>query len=169
MVDPFTIFFGGKALLVLLGLGAAGALLIFWPQIMEVVRNIVLPFFEDIDPRLRDVVADAFMWVDKNVAVPIRARVVRAWRDIRSRIIGAVARYSRNSDSNWVREISVYLNQDDNISVRRVKEDIISYDEVPEEIRENYMRSNFNGWSKPVDITKARDSEIEAMEISLET
>lgn len=159
MIDPFSI-----ALAAAIGLAAAGLIVAFWKDIMEAVRNVVLPFFEKIDPRLKDLVANAFIWIDKNLAVPLRSKVIRAWRTLRRRVKAVLASYRYEGNSKWIRKIIAWAHRDDGTMAKMVQEQTVAYEDLPESVRAAHMKGEFSGWSEETDITELRDKEIALLE-----
>jgi hypothetical protein len=158
-MDPFT-----AALIAVIGILGVGLALAFWQNIMEAVRTVVLPFFERIDPRLKNLVANAFIWIDKNLAVPLRAKAIKAWRTFRLRVKDVIASYKYEGDNKWIRKIIAWARQNDDTYARILTITDIPYEQVPEKIRAHHMKSGFSGWSEEISIAELRDREIEMLE-----
>ena len=121
-----------------------------------------MPWIQENYPQFADLVELAFNKIDKAV-VAIRRRIKAAWQKIRKTIIRTLVRFE-NRGPRWFRVITSLLVKKlkGPKVVRRVEEEEISYDDLPDEFRDAWFRSQA---TPEQDVTTLRDQQIEAMSV----
>ena len=149
--------------LILFGVALIGATIItFWENIVRAFKHSILPWIQENYPQFADLVELAFNKIDKAV-VAIRRRIKAAWQKIRKTIIRTLVRFE-NRGPRWFRVITSLLVKKlkGPKVVRRVEEEEISYDDLPDEFRDAWFRSQA---TPEQDVTILRDQQIEAMSV----
>jgi hypothetical protein len=154
-------------LAIILGLAAiagTAAVVIYWTKILNWGLNSLLPWVDKNIPELSNFVRDAFVVIDK-VATPLRALVKEKWQRVRQALLQQIAEFEQLTPSTWLLRITswvkVKLNAlDPEPVVKQVQtEQVISYDELPPQIREQLLREGKT--KQRIDVTEAHDTEIE--------
>ena len=146
--------------LIIFGIALLGASIItFWEEIVHAVRGSIFPWIRKHFPSIAETVKQAFDSIDK-VAVAIRRQIKTAWKNLRKRLLKVVVKFEHRG-SKWFRVIVSWLikNLEDKKIHRRIEEEEVSYDDLPDEFRKQWMRHQ----NKEQDITQVRDQQIEAM------
>jgi hypothetical protein len=137
--------------------GLVGVVLYFWPQIMGWARETVLPWVDRNFPEIADSVRLAFQDLDQ-VAVRLRRAVRTAWQRLRQTLFGQTAEFIERHGGRWTVQITSYLRNKaggDKPVIRLVTEQLVDWDELPEDIRRQAIMTGASGMS--VDIVTARD------------
>lgn len=149
--------------LMIFGLALVGGVIItFWETIVRAVKHSILPWFRENYPQLAHLIEDAFDQVDKAV-VAIRRKIKAAWQKVRQTLLQTLVKFE-NRGPRWFRVVTSFLikNLHGPKLVRRVEEEEVPYDELPDEFRKAWFR---NQTMPEQDVTKLRDQEIEAMSV----
>lgn len=139
--------------------GVAIAAVVFWNRILEWVQNSLLPWFYSNLPSLAPYVADAFVALD-HLVVSAKRAAFAAWNYIRTFLLKVTIHFEKRS-SGWMRRIISYVRRslEPNAPVyKKTEEQEVSYEELPDDIRERVLRSGRN--SPATDVTRARDEEF---------
>jgi hypothetical protein len=154
-------------LAIILGLAAiagTAAVVIYWTKILNWGLNSLLPWVDKNIPELSKFVRDAFVVVDK-VAAPLRALVKEKWQRVRQALLQQVAEFEQLTASTWLLRITSWVKVKLNATasesvVKQIQtEQVISYDELPPQVREQLLREGKT--SHRIDVTEAHDTEIE--------
>jgi hypothetical protein len=154
-------------LAIILGLAAiagTAAVVIYWTKILNWGLNSLLPWVDKNIPELSKFVRDAFVVVDK-VAAPLRALVKEKWQRVRQALLQQVAEFEQLTASTWLLRITSWVKVKLNATasesvVKQIQtEQVISYDELPPQVREQLLREGKT--SQRIDVTEAHDTEIE--------
>jgi hypothetical protein len=152
---------------IILGLAAiagTAAVVIYWTKIVNWARNSLMPWIDKNIPELSEFVRDAFVMIDK-VAAPIRDLAKTAWQRVRQTLLHQVAEFEQRTQNTWLLRITSWVKVkldalDPEPVVKQVQtEQIISYDELPPQVREQLLREGKT--THRIDVTEARDKEIE--------
>lgn len=149
--------------LILFGIALIGATIVtFWENIVRAFKRSILPWLKENYPQLADLAELAFDKIDKAV-VAVRRRIKAAWQKIRKTILQTLVRFE-NRGPRWFRVVtSLLIKQLQGRKViRRVEEEEVSYDDLPDEFREAWFRSQA---TPEQDVSKLRDQQIEAMSV----
>ncbi len=156
--------------LALLGGTAAAvvAALTYWHKILDWAEKSLFPWITRNLPWLENQVRFAFSAVD-GVAVPIRAGVKQAWNKLRDYLLKQTAELQRKSSSQWIVRITSWvvkvLESGKTIPAKlEVKEIVVDWDELPEDIRSAYLRRQHE--HAEFNITQMRDRELAEMEMT---
>lgn len=163
MVDPITI------IAVSIGIAAALALK-FWNQILRWASDIVFPWMEKYIPWALKDVRRAFDAVDK-VVTPLRRAVKQAWQGLRKYLLKQVVDFSRKTSAlnsyAWVKKTTTWLikvlDSGEQVPVKVETTSTVEWEEVPDDVREEFLRRNKQKAS--VDVTELRDKELEQVEV----
>lgn len=151
-----------RNIVVLLGVVATAAMT-FWNKIMDWSGNVLFPWLDQNFQEISDLVRQAFVWVDNNVAVPFRNAVKQAWKRLREYLLKWAVHFERLSSSAWVRRWSGYIIKrftNGKVAPVRVEtEEIVSWDELPPDVRKEWLKKGMP--NQEVNVTKLRDQELE--------
>jgi hypothetical protein len=150
----------------ILGLAAiAGtmAVVIYWTKILNWGLTSLLPWMDKNIPELSGFVRETFVRIDK-VAAPLRAMVKDKWQRVRQALLQQIAEFEQLTANTWLLRITswvkVQLNALGEPVVKQVQtEQVISYDELPPQVREQLLRQGKT--THRIDVTEAHDTEIE--------
>ncbi|EIV90795.1 hypothetical protein [Frankia sp. QA3] len=154
------------AWLVLIGIAgvAAAVLITTWTKVLHWATESFLPWVEEYLPELASATRSAFVAVDK-VASPVLAATKKAWWELRQWLLKQVIDIERLSNSTrWVVRITSWVREgldafDTEPAIRRVvTEQVISHEDLPQEVREQLLRTGTA--SHTFDATAVRDSEL---------
>ena len=143
-------------------------------QVFSIVWNLIVGWFKDslspwikenLSPLLNDATKDALVAID-SFASPLSRLVKKAWNELRKFLAKSIITFEKkvfDGKIQWVRCWSMEMFNivepaKPRIVVTKTVE-LIPFDQVPQELRESYLRSG-SGESEPVDFLKARDNEM---------
>ncbi len=157
MADPITV---GIIIAVIGAIGAAAAL-IFWYKILGWAENSLFPWINKNIPSIEDQVRLAFATLDK-VATPVRLAVKEAWFKLRKYLLKQTVVLQRKSSSEWVVRVTSWmvkrLESGETVPVKRETEETKSWEEVPADVREEYLRQQKTQYE--LNVTETRDREL---------
>jgi hypothetical protein len=163
MVDPIS--------LILIGIGVSAVIVLkFWNQILRWSSDILFPWVEKYMPGAIKDVRLAFDAVDK-VATPLRRAVKQAWQGVRNYLLKQVMDFSRKTSTlnsyAWIRKTTTWLiralESGERVPVKVETTSTVEWEEVPDDVREEFLRRNKLKGS--VDVTELRDKELEQVEV----
>jgi hypothetical protein len=130
-VDPITIGLIGFAL-------TAAALL--WPMIVRWVSEEIIPWLRTWSPDLAKIAEEALIWIDHSIAKPVRLAAIGAYRRLRQFIVSITVEFSRIAPERWQRAIkTLFLNMNNQPQMRQTTVEM-SWDELPDEVRDEFIR-----------------------------
>ena len=151
MVEPISLILFG----VLLSTSVA---ITFWDQVLLFFQSSILPWINKNLPQLSSIASEALRTLDK-VAVTVRRAIKNAWQKLRSWLLKSIIKFSKKTSSVWVKEITSFLIKSfENGSpqiVKRVEEESVAWDSLPDDVREQFLRSNRSTHEE--DFTAKRD------------
>lgn len=138
---------------------AGSAALLWWGKILNWAEDHLKPWISANVPYLSQYLDDAFVALD-DVAVKLRNAAKKAWQQVRRVVIKQVAEFVRQYDGSWTVRITSWLATQNSAQpvVKRETEQQLSWDDVPDEIREQFLRQGQT--SQEIDITKLRDAQV---------
>jgi hypothetical protein len=145
-----------------------GVALLFWHRLLDWAMSSLLPWCDDNLPTLAPIVRGAFAVLDK-AGVPTRRAVKQSWQKVREYLLKQVVQLERQSSGTWIQRVTSWLVNvlDSGEPTREVKkrvvEEDVDYFDLPEEVREEYIRKERK--STEFDITKMRDEELKEEEV----
>lgn len=141
------------------GLIVGGAALLLWDKILNWAEDHLKPWISANMPYLSQYLDDAFVALDQKM-VKLRMAAKKAWQQLRQVLIKQVAEFVRQYDGSWTLRITSWLATQSSTQpvIKRETEQRLSWDEVPDEVREQYLRQHRT--SQEVDITKLRDAQV---------
>ena len=142
----------------LVGAGLAGVAVWFWPQIMSVAREQLVPWVDRHIPELADSVRLAFSDLEK-VAAGLRRAARSAWGRLRHVLVSQTAEFVGPVDGEWVIRVTSCLRHLEQ-TVQVVTEQVLDRADLPDEVRAATMSNGLGGTF--IDIVKARDRLLEA-------
>ena len=152
-------------LAIILGVVAASAIVaIYWTKILNWAQKSLMPWVDKNLPELSDAVRTAFVIADKAMS-PARAAVKAAWQRVRTYLLKQIAEFEQVSNNSWMLRISSWVRvrldaMDPAPAVKLIQtEQLISFDELPPEIREQLLRKGET--TQRVDVTRAQDNELD--------
>ncbi|XZN97955.1 MAG: hypothetical protein ACM65K_06615 [Microcoleus sp.] len=146
----------------------AGVAILLWHRLLDVALNSLLPWCDDNLPTLAPIVRGAFTVLDK-AGVPTRRALKQSWQKVREYLLKQVVQIERQSSDTWVQQVTSWLVNvlDSGESTRKVRkivvEEDIDYFDLPEEVREEYIKKERK--TADFDITKMRDQELEEEDV----
>jgi hypothetical protein len=145
-------------------LGVAAAIVtIYWTKILHWARESLFPWVDKNLPVLAQDVRDAFVVLDKVIA-PVRLKAKEAWERLRQTLLRQVAEFEQLTKSTWLLRITSWVRVrltelSPTPVVKEVRtETVISYEELPPEVREQLLRQGLGNYQ--VDVTNAKDVEM---------
>ncbi len=149
-----------------LAIGVAAAIA-FWPQIVNWAQESLFPFIRKNFPELSDLFTKAFTIIDKGFSA-IRRKIKQAWQKFRAWLLKQAITFSRQTNNIWVKTITSWLIKTLDSPTPKVTkvetEEDVDWAELPDEIRESYLRQNIRQSS--INFTEIRDKEIAEMEMA---
>lgn len=154
-MDPFTI------LLMTVLLAGATAVTVLWGKILHWAELQLFPWLAANIPELEPIARQAFAVLDKAV-VSLRNATREAWRELRRSLLKQVAEFVRQFDGGWVLELTSWI-ATSSATVRPqvtkvVTQQQVRYDELPADVRREYLRNN--KISHSLNVTELRDTEL---------
>jgi hypothetical protein len=160
MVDPITV----TIVIGILGAIGAATALIFWHKILRWAEDSVYPWLKKNIPSMESSVRLAFSVVD-NVAAPVRSAVKQAWSNLRRYLLKQTIELQKKSSSEWTLRTTSWmikvLESGEQAPVKRETEENKSWDELPEDAREQYLRNKKEAFE--FNVTETRDKELMEM------
>jgi hypothetical protein len=135
--------------------------LIFWHKILDWAEASLFPWVERQFPLLLDTVKNAFVFLDKFTS-PTRLAIKKSWEKLREYLLKQVIQIEKDSSNQWVKKVTSWVAQIlDNGQIAPVRvetEEYIPYEELPQDVREAWIRrqeriAEFN-------VTELRDQEF---------
>ncbi len=155
----------------ILGGMAITTIITFWNKILNWAQESLFPWIEKKLPGLTDTVKEAFTWIDRNVAVPIRLLVKAAWNKLRNYLLKMTVEFEQRSSIQWVKKttswVSKKLDTSKPVIKKVIEEDVITWDDLPAEVRENWLINQEKRGK--LDVTEVRDRQLEELDMSLAT
>lgn len=144
----------------------AGALLAgvaAWDYIRDLAVERVLPWVDETWPSLAPTVRVAFAKVD-DVVVAVRRTAKAAWAALRGALLKLTVAIERRTSDEYVRRVTSWLRNalEPTTVIRKVEEEVVDYDDLPADVREQLMRDR--AARTEVDVTASRDREL-ALEV----
>lgn len=160
MADPITV----GLIIAVIGAIAAAVALIFWHKILGWAENSLFPWLKKNIPSIEDQIRWAFAKVD-NVATPIRLAVKEAWSKLRKYLLKQTIVLKRQSSSKWIVRVTSWmvkrLESGETVPVKQETEETKSWDELPEDVREAFLRQEKE--NAELNVTDTRDRELQEM------
>jgi hypothetical protein len=158
-MDPFTI------LLTTVLLAGAAAVTVMWRKILHWAEMQLFPWLAANMPELEPVARQAFTVLDRAV-VTLRQATREAWRELRRSLLKQVADFVRQVDGGWLLQITSWIaSSADTVRpqvTKVVTQQQVSYDELPADVRREYLRNN--RISHSLNVTELRDTELETVD-----
>lgn len=136
------------------------AIIKLWPQILDWAQKTAVPFLAKIHPKLGELATETLVMANKVVGAA-RRTLKQAWQKLRNVLLSVVEEFIKVDSSTFRRITTAYAAAEDSTQVnRRIEEEELSYDDLPQEIQEELIR---RGKVAPIDVTKKQDSDIMSM------
>ena len=133
----------------------------FWPEVLEWSRDNLIPWLEQKSEKLGKLARSALAQLDQ-VAVPLRVKARRAWEKLRKWLLQEMIELRRESNGTWVKTITTYfitvLDSGAAPPMRRQTEEVVSWDDLPLEVRDASLR--WDDSKKSINVTEIRDKEL---------
>lgn len=144
------------------------AVIAVWRKIVNWAQDSLFPWLERNIPSILSTAKEAFVWVDENVAVPIRRAVKKAWEELRKYLLKTVIRLERRNASQWERRITSFVVEvltPQTPVVKKVETvEEVEWEYLPKDVRSAWMKSSQQ--SHDLDVTASRDQQIETLEMT---
>lgn len=147
-----------------------GVLAALWNKVLNWSQNSLMPWLERKMSFIADKVKEAFIWLDKNVIIPIRNAVKRAWEILRNFLLKMLTTFEQktlNEWTEWVRKTTFWMIEKltPETSIKKVVEtEVVNWGDLPPDIRETVIRQRQQR-EYEIDVTKLRDKEISEMDM----
>lgn len=129
-----------------------------WDKVLGWAEEHLTPWVAEHAPHLSKYLADGYVVLDR-AAVKIRRAVRKAWVELRKELLKQFVDYTRQLDGTWKVVITSWLMvKDQNIMKKITSEKTVAYDELPDEIREEFLRRQQQ--NQQIDVTKLRDAQV---------
>lgn len=147
---------------------AFSALIFLWEKVTLWAKESLLPFIEKHLPIIRKHVENAFIWIDKNIAVPTRRLIKSAWNQIRQYLLKMAMYFEKKSTNKWLRKTTSYVIKalDSKKVVKQVVEEEIDWDDLSPEIRKSWMKSKENNLEIDYTAIKDENSDSDSLEMT---
>jgi hypothetical protein len=145
----------------LAGVVLTGVVIAYWPRIMDWARNSLLTWADEYLPEYSADIRKAFLDVDGKV-VEVRKAIRDSWRRVRQVLLKETAEFVHVFNDEYAMRITSYLKNRENAEkpvIQMVTTQAISYDELPDDVRAELIRTNTLGDS--MNIVTARDRLLE--------
>jgi hypothetical protein len=146
---------------------AIGAVITLWHKILDWAQSSLYPWLQHNIPTIKDAMQDAFIWVDRYVAVPTRLIVKKAWQTLRNHLLRTVAQFERRTQRQWIRRVTSFviirIEQAKPVVKKIETEEDVDWDELPPEIKQAWMKNEVR--TGELDVTQIRDQELAALSL----
>ena len=144
--------------------GAAIAGVAAWDYLRELVVDDLLPWVDETWPELAPKVRQAFAAVD-NAVVSVRRVVKAAWTALRGALLKLTVDIERRTANEYVRRVTSWLRVklEPTKVARRVEEEVVDFDDLPSDVREQLLRDASARTS--VDVNASRDRVLAVLEV----
>jgi len=148
---------------------AIGVLAALWNKVLNWSQNSLMPWLEKEMSFIADKVNDAFIWLDKNVIIPIRNAVKKAWETLRNFLLKMLTTFEQktlNEWTEWVRKTTFWVIEKltpETLVKKVVETEKVNWDELPPDIRETIIRRRQSEYE--INVTELRDKEISEMDM----
>jgi hypothetical protein len=158
MITAVTTFFGVTF----------SALIFLWEKVTVWAKESLLPFIEKHLPIIRTQVESAFIWIDKNIAVPTRVSIKSAWNKIRQYLLKMAMYFEKKSTNKWLRKTTSYVIKTLELKkvVKQVVEEEIDWDDLSPEMRKRWMKSKENNLEIDYTAIKDENSDSDFLEMT---
>jgi hypothetical protein len=159
MPEPVTLFVV-TAITAVLAIGAIAALTM-WENILRWAQASLFPWLDQYLPEIAGDVRQAFVNID-NAVVALRREVQAQWRILRRSLLKQTVEIARNYLGRWSVVTTNWLirklDASEQTVVKQTTTEEVPYDELPSEVREEYILADQE--SKEINVTKTRDQEL---------
>jgi hypothetical protein len=170
-----------QLLLAVLFIVAVATALLFWDKILYWADKTLFPWIKENYPGLEKYVRYAFAAVNK-VVKPIRnnikalaklTEIKGAWKMLRKYLLKVLVQFEY-TQNQWVRRIISWATrklesneelESKEVVVRRVTEEIVDPDSLPNDVSDEWLRRGKNTYD--IDVTKLHDRELDEYEREL--
>ena len=145
---------------------AVSALFFVWEKVMYWAKKSFIPFVKKNLPIIGEYIQNAFMWIDKNVAVPVRRLIKAAWNKIRQYLLKMAIYIEKQSSNKWVKKTTSYVIKtlESKQVIKQVVEEEIDWDDLSPEMRKSWMKSNENNLE--IDYTALKDENSDSLDMT---
>lgn len=148
------------AIIPILGGLLLAAAIAYWGQVCTWFAVAATPWLKERLPKLQPFIAKAFKFIDDKIVTPVRRQILGAWRKVRPHLLSAVIEIKRTTKHEWVRELTIYLQQKlEGPVTRQITEVELDWADLPEDVRARMIAGRK---LKKIDFTKLRDKEVQA-------
>lgn len=148
-----------KGAIGIIGLAVA-AVIALWKMILNWATDSLFPWIKRNLPEYIEIVREAFTQLD-DVISPIRRGIKIAWQRLRQRLLKMATHLERKSSSVWVSKTTSWVIKAlESKQIVKVETEVeVDWDDLPADIREDYIRMNKK--SADINVTETRDKQLE--------
>lgn len=155
------------AVIAIIGAGiviSAAVAIVYWTKILNWALTSLVPWLDKNIPELKHPVQEVFVRIDK-LAAPALALLKKTWQQVRETLLQVIEEFEQLSQKEWVLRVTSWVRVkldalDPAPVVKRVQtEQVISYEDLPQEVREQLLRKGVT--THRIDVTRARDEELD--------
>jgi hypothetical protein len=129
-MEPVTIFW----ILV-----TVGALIAFWPHIVDWLSNIFIPFLRKVlGNRVADRVADLVVFLDKGIC-STRELLKAGWKSFKQNVLGMRSTYEKIDAQTAKATHETYVRTEDNRIMKSTTVEDVPWAEIPPDIRQQMV------------------------------
>ena len=123
-------------------LAGLGALVYFWNYIVDFFQTVIIPWFRDVFGDIAaNILASVVSFCDKVISWT-RQQIKRAWKWFHERVLGMKTEYKKVSSTQVEGKTTTYTSTQDGKVIRTIKTEQLEWEEVPANIREQYIAIN---------------------------
>lgn len=130
---------------ILIGLGAA--LVYFWNYIVDFFQTVIIPWFRNVFGDIpANILASIVKFCDKVISWT-RRQIKHAWKWFQTKVLGMKTEYTKVSSSEVKGKTTTYVQGEDGKVIRTIKTEQLDWDDVPDNVREQYIANNRNSFT----------------------
>jgi hypothetical protein len=123
-------------------ISAAVAVLSFWPYIVSFLSEQVIPWIrERVSEQVGDIIADLLTYADRG-ATGVRRSVKELWRRFRGVLVSSNMKVERIDASTAKAQTTTLIRDEAGQVWKTTTDERVSWSEIPDEIRTEFIRQN---------------------------
>lgn len=128
-------------------LAGLGALVYFWNYIVDFFQRVIIPWFRNVLGDTAAIILTSIVqYCDKAISWT-RRQIKQAWKWFRERVLGMQTDYRKVSSTEVEGTTTTYVQGEDGKIIRTVKTEQLDWEDVPANIREQYILNNSNSFA----------------------
>jgi hypothetical protein len=116
--------------------------LALWNQIREIFSESIIPWTKNhVSPEVANALSDVIVFVDQGASA-IRRKAKDAWKEFNETILGSSVKIEKIDAKTAKQTTTTWVKTENGKVMKGVKEEVISYEDIPESIRSEMIRQN---------------------------